>query len=370
MRNRLHALCPYFAMFPEAFVERALLRHTVAGDWVFDPFSGRGTTVLQALLMGRQAAATDVNPVAYCVSAAKARLPELRSVLARVDELQQSHSRSSPRRVDEERRSLPPFFGRAFHYRTLNELLFLRGRLNWKTDDTDRFIAAILLGILHGEMGRSTRYLSNQMPRTISTKPDYSLRYWRSRGLWAPRRHVFSRVKQEAGLRLAGETPSMRGTVAMTDARHASRTLTSLRGKIAAFVTSPPYFNVTNYEEDQWLRLWLLGNAPRPTYRAISRDDRHERESDYWHFLTDAWLGLQTLARSDAVLICRIGGVGLQGPTVTAKLTESLLLAFPNASLVGKPRRSEIRKRQTPAFRPGSVGCRFEVDYTFALHPV
>ena len=32
--------------------------------------------------------------------------------------------------------------------------------------------------------------------------------------------------------------------------------------------TSPPYQGVTNYHEDQWLRLWLLGGPPKPQYAA------------------------------------------------------------------------------------------------------
>src|SRR5207237_4498202 len=35
-----------------------------------------------------------------------------------------------------------------------------------------------------------------------------------------------------------------------------------LPGKAALVFTSPPYFRVTNYHYDQWLRLWLLGEAP------------------------------------------------------------------------------------------------------------
>ena len=43
-------------MFPESFVETALAQYTEVGDLVLDPFSGRGTTLLQALFMERSAA--------------------------------------------------------------------------------------------------------------------------------------------------------------------------------------------------------------------------------------------------------------------------------------------------------------------------
>ena len=36
-RHPFHSICPYFAMFPEQFVEQQLLSYTVPGDVVFDP---------------------------------------------------------------------------------------------------------------------------------------------------------------------------------------------------------------------------------------------------------------------------------------------------------------------------------------------
>ena len=55
MRHRLHALCPYFAMFPESFAETWIDQLSKPGEIVLDPFSGRGTTAFQSMLMGRQA---------------------------------------------------------------------------------------------------------------------------------------------------------------------------------------------------------------------------------------------------------------------------------------------------------------------------
>ena len=77
MRHRFHSICPYFAMFPESFV-KARLASSPHDGVVFDPFCGRGTTVFQALLQGREAAGCDVHPVAVCVSGAKATPPARR----------------------------------------------------------------------------------------------------------------------------------------------------------------------------------------------------------------------------------------------------------------------------------------------------
>ncbi len=86
MRHRFHSICPYFAMFPETFVEKHLAA-TPHDGIVFDPYCGRGTTVFQALLEGRVAAGSDVNPVAVCVSGAKGDPPSWPEAKARIGEL-------------------------------------------------------------------------------------------------------------------------------------------------------------------------------------------------------------------------------------------------------------------------------------------
>src|SRR5271154_5895823 len=152
MRHRFHALCPYFAMFPERFVETWVERLTSRGEYVLDPFCGRGTTPFQALLMGRRAVANDVNPVAYCVTRAKTNSPDRAAVLRRLTILQ---SAFDPADWESSRRSLPVFYRAAYDAATLRQILFLRARLKWRLSDTDCFIAALSLGVLHGESEKS-----------------------------------------------------------------------------------------------------------------------------------------------------------------------------------------------------------------------
>lgn len=367
MRNRLHALSPYFSMFPETFVEAYVNAYTVEGDHVFDPFSGRGTTIFQSLLMGRVAAACDINPVAFCISSAKAEAPALDAVLSEIDRLESYYLACYPGALENELQALPSFFRRAFYPSTLRQLLFLRHLLDWNQKSVHCFIAALILGSLHGEMDKSNSYFSNQMPRTISPKPAYSLRYWRARSLWAQKRDVFHILRSKARFRLSSKLPAQEGLVCLGDARNASSLFPSLTKKIKAVITSPPYFNMTSAEEDQWLRLWFLGNDPRPTYGHISKDDRHTSRSSYWKFLTEVWEGIAPLLVPEAVLVCRLGGKDMNEQEMTTGLYESLSAVFPHLCLLTAPRQSAIRNRQTDAFRPGSSGCLFEIDYVFGL---
>jgi hypothetical protein len=364
MRHPLHSLCPYFAMFPEQFVAKQILAYTRPGDIVFDPFCGRGTTVFESLLRGRPAAGVDINPVAACVAGAKADPPTLRAVLRRIDELEELIS-------DFEFSLKPPnpFFRACFHKRTLREVLFLRGTLKWRRSRVDRFISAVVLGCLHGESHKSENCLSNRMPRTISTKPDYSVRWWKEKGLSAPERPTFDVLRRMATFRLSAERAPLRGNVIQRDARTAASYFPELQGKVQLIVTSPPYLDTTDYSEDQWLRLWFLGGPDRPKSKSKS-DDRHTSIEQYWRFLSEAWVGSSRLVRTGSTVVVRIGGTRLDKDELLSGLKLSLRSGFSRHTIkaLHGGLTTEIRNRQTNVFRPGTTSLRYEHDFAFRLH--
>src|ERR1017187_10185071 len=187
-RHRFHSICPYFAMFPESFVRRNVLAWSKRGDVILDPFSGRGTTVFESLLNGRSGIGCDTNPVAFCLSRAKADPPGLKQLMERLDVLEATSHRftsKAPELEDE-------FFTLCFHETTLRQLLSLKKKLDWRRSRADCLIAALALGCLHGESHRTELCFSNRMPRTISTKPAYSVKWWRERDCLPPERDVFS----------------------------------------------------------------------------------------------------------------------------------------------------------------------------------
>jgi hypothetical protein len=240
---------PYFAMFPETFVRKHLVWCRPDG-LVFDPFSGRGTTIFESLLNGRRAIACDTNPVAVCVSRAKSAAPTVNEALNRIRELRDAEKRECASSLEE-----TEFFQMCFHPDTRNQIEHLRRKLRWETDPTDCFIAAVALGCLHGESHRSSRYFSNRMPRTISTKPEYSVRWWKQRGCVPPRRDVYEILEREIEYRFVTPPPAEQGVVLSTDVRDAGRMFAAHSGEVSLIVTSPPYLDTTNFVEDQWLRI-------------------------------------------------------------------------------------------------------------------
>lgn len=362
MRHRFHSICPYFAMFPEAFVEKHLAASRSDGV-VFDPFCGRGTTVFQALLSGRKAAGCDLHPVAVCITGAKCDPPGRDETHARIDELEASLSVLPPPRLNDE---MTEFFSACFHTDTYEEVCFLRANLNWRNDRTDRFIAALCLGALHGESHRSPNYFSNRMPRTISTKPAYSVRWWDKHGYVAPRRDAFAILRNMIDFRFRTPPPDGRGEIAESDARKAHAAFPHLEGKVTDIITSPPYLDTTNYREDQWLRLWFLGEDPS-SVQARS-DGRHYHKTTYWTFMKEAWEGVAPLLASQARIVVRIGGRKLSKEEMFSNLLSSLTDATgrvlnPADDGVTTP----VKRTQANSFRGAKASPTVEHDFCFVI---
>lgn len=68
---------------PQFFIERL----TDPGDIVYDPFSGRGTTAIQAALMRRRPIASDINPLSEILVQPRLDPPTFEQVRARLRSL-------------------------------------------------------------------------------------------------------------------------------------------------------------------------------------------------------------------------------------------------------------------------------------------
>jgi len=348
-------------MFPESFAEYWIRRLSKPGETILDPFSGRGTTAFTALLCGRNAISSDVNPVAICLTTAKTSAPSLGRVKVRLSRLRMEFDERVWRKpaldADE-------FFQHAYAPATLKQLLYLREALDWEKSRVDNMLAALTLGSLHGEAA-SSRYLSNQMPRTISTKPRYSVKFWKERNLVAPKRNVFDVLTEMAAFRYESPLPKGQSLILHTDMRNLPRIVTSTPERpIRCAVTSPPYLNVTSFEEDQWLRLWFLGGSAYPKKGRVSRDDRHGTADNYWSFIGDMWRSLGAVMADGAHVIIRIGSRKISPELLKRGLTGCGQFSGRKVKLISHEV-TEIKKRQTDAFRPGTKGCVVEVDCHF-----
>ena len=325
------------------------------------PSVGAGRPFFQALLQGREAAGCDLNPVAVCVSGAKCAPPERSEAHDRIAELRRGFHEPDDREWEG---PLGGFFELCFHRDTLPQVRYLRSVLKWRERKDDRFLAALCLGALHGESHRSPNCFSNRMPRTISTKPDYSVAWWERNGYLPPRRDAFEILERMIEYRFQSRPPERSGEVAQADARLAADTFPALAGRVTDIITSPPYLNTTNYREDQWLRLWFLGGAPMVAHDR--QDDRHYSKEIYWRFVRGSWAGMEPLLAEKARIVVRIGGRLLPKVELREGLLNSLAAGLGrDVELVADGVTSEVGNTQANAFRGGKASPCLEHDFRF-----
>ena len=56
-------------------------------DTVYDPFSGRGTTIIEAALLGRNICSNDINPLSKVLSAPRLNIPSNQDLEERLNEI-------------------------------------------------------------------------------------------------------------------------------------------------------------------------------------------------------------------------------------------------------------------------------------------
>jgi len=339
--HSLHPMCSYLASFPAALAHAFIARWSRPGDVVLDPFSGRGTTPLQACAEGRVGVGNDLNPFAHLLTASKVdpappaaartRLAALRLGWARNGagwtELAgrvQAASADGPVEAHDARvpvagsgagpdaRDEPVLaeVALAFHPRTLAQVLFIRSMLRLE-EPVDRFLAAAVTGILHG---KSRSYLSEIMPNTFSMAPRYVRDFAARTGFQSPERDVFTCIDAKLDRLYREPPPTTRGIALLGDARDfgarakAALGERSLPDRARLVVTSPPYLRVVKYGYYNWLRTWFLGEDSRAIDAAL--DDAHHREP-YLAFMRDVLAGLRQILAEDAVLVLVVGDVEL-----------------------------------------------------------
>ncbi len=329
----LHPMCSYLASFPASLAHAFIARYSRRGDVVFDPFSGRGTTPLEATAEGRIGVGNDLNPFAHLLTAAKVEPAGRAETAPRVTSLRLGWTAQSGAWLDLASRVIAPDGGPvvlvpaagsgpigeatepvpaevavAFHPRTLAQLLYLRAALRLD-DRTDRFIAAAMTGILHG---KSASYLSPLMPNTFSMAPRYVREYAARTGFSAPERDVFTGLERKLARLQREALPSSPGIALLGDARDsAGRARSALRARglperSRLVVTSPPYLRVVKYGYYNWLRTWFLGFDARAIDASL--DDAHHREP-YLAFLRDVLVDLRSILADDAIVVLVIGDV-------------------------------------------------------------
>ncbi len=293
MNNKLHSICSYMAMFPAKVPHYFIEEYSEEGDIVLDPFSGRGTTILEACFMKRIGIGNDKNPLAYVLTKSKAHVPSKKRIQSRIDNLMKEFI---PDKIDisNEEQKIKMIFCK----NTLKQLVFLKHNLNWKTSNIDAFVTSLVLGIMHGN---SEGFLSLSMPNTFSMSPNYVKGYIKKHHLQKPNRDVFSLVAKK--LNRCYQSSPNKGKVFNQDVRRIKRIKDS---SIDLIITSPPYTRVIRYGQSNWIRLWFLGETGKEVDEKLFFTQSKEK---YVHFMFDTLKEMKRVLKPGKKVVLVIGDV-------------------------------------------------------------
>ncbi len=236
---------------PRFFIE--LL--TDPGDTVYDPFAGRGTTIIEAALLERKVIANDVNPLSRILCQPRLNPPSILEVRNRLSEVPFDNKASSD--LD-----LSMFY----HPDTEKELLSLQAYLDRKKthyieDDLDRWIRMVATNRLSGHSkGFFSVYtmppnqaVSAKRQKIINLKRNQKPDYRNVKDLILRKSDQLMRKMTAQQIRSLNKVSD----IAMFLEVDASETQMITDQSVNLTVTSPPFLNVVQYAADNWLRCWF-----------------------------------------------------------------------------------------------------------------
>jgi hypothetical protein len=241
---------------PRFFIERL----TAPSEVVYDPFMGRGTSLVEAGLLGRLPWGCDINPLSVVLTSPRLNPPTLEQITRRLREIDFSKAPETPE-------DLLVFY----HPETLKEICALRTYLqqqHWakRSDYVDDWIRMVAVNRLTGHSPGFFSVYTLPPNQAVSLKAQQKIN--ETRGQRPPRRHVADIIARKSRQLLVDcDAKTMR---ALSDARQDARLLTRSSAtvpdlptaSVSLAVTSPPFLDVVDYAGDNWLRCWFIGVDP------------------------------------------------------------------------------------------------------------
>lgn len=249
--HSLHEIS-YRACFKPQLPEFFIKRLTEPGDLVLDPFMGRGTTPLEAALNGRIPLGNDINPLSVLLTRPRLNVPsytEVQQALGLID----WEARTTVRE------ELLAFY----HPETLRRLCVLRDYLlkhaPIDSKAPDRALDWIRMVAINRLTGHSSGFFSvYSLPPNQAVSVERQIRINEKRQQQPPLRDIVAIIlkKTRSLLRNGSAAAPKQSTLLAGSADE----LAGIADHSASLtVTSPPFLDVVQYADDNWLRCWFAG---------------------------------------------------------------------------------------------------------------
>jgi len=236
---------------------RFFINHlTKKGDIVYDPFSGRGTSVIEAGLSGRNIIGNDINPLSRIMTEPRFFPPDYQAVEKRLA--------SIPTECGTADIDLSMFY----HPDTEKEIITLRKYLlerqaACRDDMIDRWIAMVATNRLTGHSPGFFSVYTLPPNQAVSQLSQQRINIKRNQVPEYRDSHRLILNKTKSLLRNLTSDEQKNLNHAGKNARLLtgdSRTTNEIPNEsVQLTVTSPPFLDIVQYKDDNWLRCWFNG---------------------------------------------------------------------------------------------------------------
>ena len=249
----------YKPQLPAYFIKKFCQQKSV----VYDPFMGRGTTLIEAKLQGHAVIGNDINPLAKVLVAPRLNPPSLSAIKDRLDDV----NLTSAAEIDS---NLLVFF----HQDTLQEIYGWKHYFQHKTlDKVDAWLQMVACNRL---TGHSPGFFSvYTLPPNLATSVVAQRKINRKRNQTPEYRNTKALILRKSKQLLRHPLPADFWTndTALLFTASADNTAQIDATSIDLIITSPPFLDTVNYKQDNWLRMWFCGVKVDLVWQLRSLDD-------------------------------------------------------------------------------------------------
>lgn len=290
---------PYYAMFPVEFSLNTIHTYTKQDDWILDPFCGRGTVPYTAEILKRHAIGIEISKLGWLYSSTKLFPAKKDQVIQRANEIYQN----SILKYKEAYQTYNEFFNTCYSPQVLNFLIAAREELNWEKDIIDRTLMSFIAIFSHGEYGQT---FSNQMQHVKACGPAYAIKWWKEKGFIAPDINPLELIIKKIEWRYEKGTQTFeQSKIFLGDSTKLISDKYLEKKKFKMLFTSPPYYRVTDYHLDQWIRLWLLGEIAEQKFNPEPNKNNFGNQIHYEKLLFEVFSKSKEYLTDDATIYIR-----------------------------------------------------------------
>lgn len=258
---------------PRFFIERL----TRPQDVVYDPFMGRGTTLVEAALLGRVPVGCDINPLSRFLVSPRLQPPSIEAVRRRLSTIDWTANEEFPE-------ELLTFY----HPDTLREICalkadFVRRREMGALDTIDAWIRMVAVNRLTGHSPGFFSVYTLPPNQAVSIAAQRKINV--DRDQVPPRRSVPKLILAKS--RSLMSDCDEHTTAVLRSVANRSRLVTAPAASTPEIdscsadlvVTSPPFLDVVDYAGDNWLRAWFCDINPADVKLTILKKLEDWREA-------------------------------------------------------------------------------------------